>query len=292
MQSLRDTCKGFGDIKSFIEGPEFVLVGYGSVEEAILAKSHINSLWSNKASTEVVPEGKMELLWQQMNEPPKPTPSRLVDNSRPDNGRPGYFKWEDQSQSKTLSHSRQVSTPGGSVWSDGGFLSGISSPWSSDFSGTLTSPSTGYQSDDIASTTVTPDDRTQGHSVLSTFLPNGLLWHFFFLKISSDLEWTLKIDFFFFFFFRMSSISYSGSFLSISYKTRIASQVCYVICTLIFCSIYSIRLRSIYSATNVVTTNLYLSELYPVTIGTGPKRTVLMYVLFYLTSKPCVSSCY
>lgn len=173
MQSLRDTCKGFGDIKSFIEGPEFVLVGYGSVEEAVLAKGHIDSLWAGKTSTEVVPDGKMETLWQQINEPPsKPAPSRLPDKSRPDNVRPIHFKWEDPS--KALSYSRQVSTPGGSVWSDGGFLSGISSPWSSDFSGTLTSPSTGYQSDDIPSTTATPDERSQGHSVLSTFLPNGL----------------------------------------------------------------------------------------------------------------------
>ncbi len=173
MQSLRDTCKGFGDIKSFIEGPEFVLVGYGSAEDAVLAKGHIDAIWGGKTTTEVVPDGKMEAFWQQINEPPKPSSSRLPDSSRHDNSRPGYFKWEEPN--KALPYSRRVSTPGGSVWSDGGFLSGISSPWSSDFSGTLTSPSTGYQSDDVPSTTATPDERSQGHSMLSTYLPNGLL---------------------------------------------------------------------------------------------------------------------
>ncbi|XP_064406881.1 uncharacterized protein LOC135351726 isoform X3 [Halichondria panicea] len=173
IQSLKDTCKGFGDIKSFIEGPEFVLVGYGSVEETLQAKSHIDGLWGGKTSTEVVADGEMEKLWQQINEPPKPRPpSSLLS----DGARPGVFKWEDTKQAPPHSYSRQASTPGGSsVWSDGGFLSGISSPWSSEFSGTLASPSTGYQSDDIPSAMTTPDDRSQGNSVLSPFLPNGLL---------------------------------------------------------------------------------------------------------------------
>ncbi len=143
------------------------------MEETLQAKSHIDGLWGGKTSTEVVADGEMEKLWQQINEPPKPRPpSSLLS----DGARPGVFKWEDTKQAPPHSYSRQASTPGGSsVWSDGGFLSGISSPWSSEFSGTLASPSTGYQSDDIPSAMTTPDDRSQGNSVLSPFLPNGLL---------------------------------------------------------------------------------------------------------------------
>ena len=174
MQGLKDACKGFGDVKSFIEGSEFVLVGYSSVEETVQAKAQVDSLWGGHVTTEVVAEGEMETLWQQtMNEPPKPNPPSSLHPSLLDGGR--FNKWEEQSKPQ---YNRQASTPGGSsVWSDGGFLSGISSPWSSDFSGTLTSPSTGYQSDDVPSVTATPDDRvtTQGTSAISPYLPNGLL---------------------------------------------------------------------------------------------------------------------
>lgn len=176
IQGLKDACRGFGDVKSFIEGSEFVLVGFSSVEETVQAKSRVDGLWRGHATTEVVPEGEMEALWQQtMNDYPKPNPPSSLHSSHTEGGRSGSFKWEDQSRT---SFQRQASTPGGSsVWSDGGFLSGISSPWSSDFSGTLTSPSTGYQSDDAPSTLATSDDRStsQGTSALSPYLPNGLL---------------------------------------------------------------------------------------------------------------------
>jgi len=170
--SLKDACKGYGDVKSFIEGANCVLVGYGSVEEAVMAKSHVDSLWSGQATTEVVPEGEMENVWQSIKDTPKP-PNTLYPLSE-SGGRGNVFQWEEP-QPKPVRYSRQASTPGGSsVWSDGGFLSGISSPWSSDFSGTLTSPSTGYQSDDIIPT---PEDTgsNTGPGTLSTYLPNGLL---------------------------------------------------------------------------------------------------------------------
>lgn len=157
------------------------------------AKPHIDSLWEDHVVTEFVAEGDLEMLCQQLTmsessmftpPPTKPAPSPFqlslqIDRERAGN-QPAQSKW-DAKESKPFLFERQTSksssTPGSSsVWSDGGFLSGISSPWSSDFSGTLTSPSTGYYSD-ATTTPLTQEsvDSSRNSSGLPNYLPSGLL---------------------------------------------------------------------------------------------------------------------
>ena len=194
IQRLKDACKGYGDVKSFIGSPgaDFVLVCYSSVEEAMRAKPCIDRLWGGHVSTEFVPEGDLEMHCQQltMSEPSvfAPPPKQVPPSSfHPTLAEGERSRWDSQDM-RAFSFERQASkasTPGSSsVWSDGGFLSGISSPWSSDFSGTLASPSTGYHSDILstssaATTPLTQDSiessSSRNSSVLPTFLPSGLL---------------------------------------------------------------------------------------------------------------------
>lgn len=181
-------------MKSFIGSPgaDFVLVCYSSVEEVIHAKPRIDSLCGGHVTTEFVPEGDVEMHCQQltMSEPNVFAPSPKVvppSSFHPTLAEGERSRWDSQ-DTRSFSFERQpskASTPGSSsVWSDGGFLSGISSPWSSDFSGTLASPSTGYHSDILSSSSVATTPLTQdsmessnsrNSSVLPTFLPSGLL---------------------------------------------------------------------------------------------------------------------
>lgn len=73
------------------------------------------------------------------------------------------------------SSNSKPSTPGSSsLWNDGGFLSGLSSPWHHDIS----SPSPSSNVDSMtpaASMTTNPSVSGAGLSTMSTFLPNGLL---------------------------------------------------------------------------------------------------------------------
>ena len=88
-----------------------------------------------------------------------------------------FLKWGNvasHSNPTFMQQSSLTSTQGNSsLWNDGGFLSGLSSPWHSNFS--APNPSSNVDSMTAAASMPTNTSVSGGSSTMSTFLPNGLL---------------------------------------------------------------------------------------------------------------------
>lgn len=199
---LREVFKKYGTIQDFIVCPSLqcVLMCYQSAENVDRIKEYLNVdsdlneanvivQFASKSDIDLIInrsqniETQLSLAQKCCKSPELPTPKDFSTTpSTPFSQVLSTSDWDGSESNAPLSFGQQSSdavTPGSSLWSDSGFLSGLSSPWH----GGLTVPtSTNISSTDVLSpqdsakvTSEGENATTQCNSSVSPFLPNGLL---------------------------------------------------------------------------------------------------------------------
>lgn len=193
--SLRELFNKYGAVQEWIVCPasECALVCCQSTEDGIRIKESLDSnsdmvgivQFASKPDVDVIIEQSREIsprswLSESSNSsgglppPGECIPSSSASPSTPFSVALSTSGWDSSDSNAPTSFGRQSSeatTPGSSLWSDSGFLSGLSSPWHPGVTVTssTTSPqgSTGPDGGDPTITSSNPS--------ISPFLPNGLL---------------------------------------------------------------------------------------------------------------------
>lgn len=177
----------YGAIQEWILCPAFecVLLCYQSTDDSVPVKEYFDSnseVLGVNVIVQFPSKSDVDLIIEQSREAsPK---SSFSESKNRSTGAPpppedsSTADWDCRDSNALSSpfgrQSSDVTTPGSSLWSDSGFLSGLSSPWH----GSLTVPGTGIAN----SSTTSPQGNvgseggeTSSNPSASPFLPNGLL---------------------------------------------------------------------------------------------------------------------
>ena len=189
----------YGAIKEWIVCPasDCVLLSYQSTEDSIRIKEYIDNnsdLLGINVIVQFASKADVDLIIEQsrMVSPrsrfhgsssgtarlPPPEDLSSASPCTPFSTAVLASEWDTSDSNAPSSLGRQSSdatTPGSSLWSDSGFLSGLSSPWH----GSLTVPGAAVTSSTTSPQTSTGTEGEQLHTSsnpsISPFLPNGLL---------------------------------------------------------------------------------------------------------------------
>lgn len=208
---MKEACSPYGDVEACVidYASECALVRYPSIEEAIIAKSAFDRSpricgvgviveFVSEADIKLVSEGLSKVSaadqadfsgttsWYSgsvrdqtitnLSGAEQSTDTTIFNEEKSQESFPKWGSITSHSNPPFVqqSTSSQTSTPGSSsLWNDGGFLSGLTSPWHNNFN--TPTPSSNVDGMTPSSGMSTNPTMSGGSSTMSTFLPNGLL---------------------------------------------------------------------------------------------------------------------